>query len=569
MFRYLKQNKLLLVLTLILGALTSVASVFVSIILQKIIDIAMHGDLEAFTQVLLFTAIYMVALCLLSYGSALLGKVLLRNITKLLRRDVFNGILLRTPGDFYSANTADYLSSLTNDIKMIEENYILPLLAVVELSIMFLATLAVLFYLSPLVTACLLVGMALMFLIPALLGKALAKRQEKVSQQMSTFTAKTKDFLSGYEIIRGFGILPHTRKVFAAENKQAADVKFRADKMLAINEGLSETLSTFIMVVVIFVSAYLVLRQSITVGTLVALVQLGGTFITPIMLLLQMLPKIKGIAPVAARLNEFSAYQDQEFTGELEPTFNHSIAVENLTYSYNQEKPVLLGVNQTFQKGKKYAILGKSGCGKSTLIKMLTGYSGRYGGSITIDGQELTDLKNQSVTRLMAVIHQNIYMFDNTIAHNIGLEQEFDPAAWEQALATSGVNLFLAQQEQGLETPVGENGANLSGGQRQRIAVARALIRQTPIMILDEGTSSIDRQTAAEIENNLLSQEYLTLLTITHNLDPALLGQYDEIIYMEEGKIAAKGSLNQLLATDGKFREFYEGAPNAATTQEA
>ena len=200
---------------------------------------------------------------------------------------------------------------------------------------------------------------------------------------------------------------------------------------------------------------------------------------------------------------------------------------------------------------------------------MLTGYSGRYGGSITIDGQELTDLKSQSVTRLMAVIHQNIYMFDNTIAHNIGLEQEFDPAAWEQALATSGVNLFLAQQEQGLETPVGENGANLSGGQRQRIAVARALIRQTPIMILDEGTSSIDRQTAAEIENNLLSQEYLTLLTITHNLDPALLGQYDEIIYMEEGKIAAKGSLNQLLATDGKFREFYEGAPNAATTQEA
>ncbi len=569
MFRYLKQNKLLLVLTLILGALTSVASVFISIILQKIIDIAMHGDLEAFTQVLLFTAIYMVALCLLSYGSALLGKVLLRNITKLLRRDVFNGILLRTPGDFYSVNTADYLSSLTNDIKMIEENYILPLLAVVELSIMFLAPLVVLFYLSPLVTACLLVGMALMFLIPALLGKALAKRQEKVSQQMSTFTAKTKDFLSGYEIIRGFGILPHTRKVFAAENKQAADVKFRADKMLAINEGLSETLSTFIMVVVIFVSAYLVLRQSITVGTLVALVQLGGTFITPIMLLLQMLPKIKGIAPVAARLNEFSAYQDQEFTGELEPTFNHSIAVENLTYSYNQEKPVLLGVNQTFQKGKKYAILGKSGCGKSTLIKMLTGYSGRYGGSITIDGQELTDLKSQSVTRLMAVIHQNIYMFDNTIAHNIGLEQEFDPAAWEQALATSGVNLFLAQQEQGLETPVGENGANLSGGQRQRVAVARALIRQTPIMILDEGTSSIDRQTAAEIENNLLSQEYLTLLTITHNLDPALLGQYDEIIYMEEGKIAAKGSLNQLLATDGKFREFYEGAPNAATTQEA
>ncbi|MDO4542225.1 MAG: ABC transporter transmembrane domain-containing protein, partial [Bacillota bacterium] len=190
MLHYLSHNKLLLVVTLVLGAITSVASVFISLNLQQLIDIAIAGNFSAFFEILIFTAIYMAVLCVLSYISALLGKRLLRNITLSMRQDVFDGVMRRTPLDFYKVNTADYLSALTNDIKMVEEGYLLPLLSIVDFSVMFLATLGLLIYLSPVVTLCLLVGLVIMLLVPALLGKVLSRRQEKVSQRMAVFTAK-------------------------------------------------------------------------------------------------------------------------------------------------------------------------------------------------------------------------------------------------------------------------------------------------------------------------------------------------------------------------------------------
>lgn len=556
MVKYLLKNKALLAATMVLGAITAVASVFISLILQRIIDIAIQGDVDGFFRVLVFTVIYILVLCLISYIAALFGKMLLRNVTARLRKDVFNGVMRRTPTDFLKENTADYLSALTNDIKMIEENYILPLLVLVDFTIMIIATLGVLLYLSPMVTLFLCIGAVLMFLVPVLLGKALSHRQERVSQQLSIFTGQVKDFLKGYEVIRGFCILPHIRQAFDGENKKTADIKFKADKMLALNDGLSEVLSNLIVVIVVFVGAYLVLKQSITVGTLVALVQLSGTFVAPVMMILQVLPRIKGIAPVAARLEEFANYEPTEFQGSTEPKFEKAITVKDLTFGYTQENPILHGINQSFKKGKKYAIVGKSGCGKSTLIRLLTAYSAQYEGKIEIDGQELRDSSEQRINQLMAVIHQNIYMFDSTVGENIALGQEFSQAAWDSALEISGVNMFLPGLEKGLDTPVGEDGANLSGGQRQRIAVARALIRQTPVMILDEGTSSIDRQTAAEIEGCLLSQADLTIITITHNLDPELLNKYDEIIYMEDGKIGERGDFQTLQAAGKSFTQF-------------
>ncbi|MDO4541320.1 MAG: ABC transporter ATP-binding protein, partial [Bacillota bacterium] len=359
-----------------------------------------------------------------------------------------------------------------------------------------------------------------------------------------------------YEVIRGFCILPHSRRLFDRENREAAEIKYKADKMLALNDGLSEILSNLIMVIVIFVGAYLLLRQSISAGTLVALVQLGGSFVAPVMLLLQMLPRIKGIAPVVERLLDFTAYEVKEFNGSLEPKFNREIAATGLTFGYTPEKSVLRDVDVVFKKGGKYAIVGKSGCGKSTLIKALTAYSAEYDGSVLIDGKELRTFSAEGINRLMAVIHQNVYMFDDTVRENISLGQDFSPKDWERALKLSGVDLFLFDLKQGLDTTIGEDGSELSGGQRQRLAVARALIRRTPIMILDEGTSSIDRQTAAEIEERLLSQKELTLITITHNLDPKLLMEYDEIIYIAEGRICDRGSLEQLNRKSGSFLDF-------------
>lgn len=174
--------------------------------------------------------------------------------------------------------------------------------------------------------------------------------------------------------------------------------------------------------------------------------------------------------------------------------------------------------------------MGQSGCGKSTLIKLLTGYFRDFQGQIEIDGHSLKEMPQEEINRRIAVIHQNVFLFDTDIRDNICLGRQYSDEEIHKALMESGMEDFLAGMEGGIDSKVGENGQLLSGGQRQRIAVARALIRRTPVLILDEGTSAIDRETAFEIEKRLLERRELTVITITHHMDERLEGEYDGIL---------------------------------------
>lgn len=175
-------------------------------------------------------------------------------------------------------------------------------------------------------------------------------------------------------------------------------------------------------------------------------------------------------------------------------------------------------------------VTGRSGCGKSTLIKLLTGYSGDFEGQIYIDGISVKEMTQREINRRIAVIHQNVFLFDTDIKDNICLGEDYTEEEIQAALKESGIWDYLSGLDNGIYTKVGEDGHLLSGGQRQRIAVARALIRKTPVLILDEGTSAIDRETAFEIEKNLLERKNLTVITITHHMDERLAGQYDAVV---------------------------------------
>lgn len=186
------------------------------------------------------------------------------------------------------------------------------------------------------------------------------------------------------------------------------------------------------------------------------------------------------------------------------PSFNEAICVNDLHFSYDKENEVIDGISLSIEKGKKYAFVGKSGCGKSTLIKLIAGYYSDFKGNVLYDTDSLSVLDIDKITALSSVIHQNVYMFDESILDNICLYEDYSKEELQSALSDSGLLHFVEQVPNGLEYHVGENGDNLSGGQKQRIAVARALIRKKPLLILDEGTSAIDMQTAYDIESRLM-----------------------------------------------------------------
>ncbi len=537
MKKYWKKNMGILILALLLGTCSSLCSTGISLVLQEVIDVAVSGKTQLFAKLFIFTIVYILFFCMVNYLSSLVSKYLTEKMLKQYRQDVFQGIISHRPADYYKETTADYVSAMTNDMKLIEENYISALLNTFELIIMFAATLGLLITLSPLVTAILVIALLLMFLIPAGIGHMLEKRQDCVSKQMSVFTGKLKEIFSGYEVLKSYNRIENTLLRFQNENEKEIHTRFKAARLFALNEGLSDTLSVLSTIAVIFVSAYLVLIGHITMGTLLALVQLSSSFMAPVILLMQNIPKIQSMKPVITRLNQYTERDSTKSEDRGIPAFDHSIEFQHVSFSYSPDTTLLSDITLKLERGKKYAIMGQSGCGKSTLLKLLTGYLDDYKGAILYDGQELHTLNPNMIANLSAVIHQNVYLFHESIRENILLHEEFTEQELVSAVEKSGVAMFLPEKDGGLEYVVGENGGTLSGGQKQRITLARALIRHAPLLILDEGTSALDQKTAYEIENWLLKNSSITLLTITHNPNTDLMMLYDEIYYMENGKL--------------------------------
>ena len=550
---YIKQNKVLFIVTILVSVIASLGYVFMAILLQQLLDIAVAKDMQQFVRMVLFSIFYFAVLGIFLYLQSLLSKKVICKIMRQIRSDVFRGTVDHSIEDFNKKNTADYISIITNDVKMIEDNFLLPLFEVVQYAVIFTASFLLMVYFDIIVTVCVIVAIAIMFLIPSFLGNSLEKRQKKYSSKLADFTVSLKDILSGFEIIKSYSMKRYVIQRFNKENDETINSKYSVDRLLALNEGVSSFLALMVQIVVLFLSAYFIITGRITVGTLLGMVQVSSNLANPLVMIFTNVPKIKSIQPIVEKLQSISKYPLSHSKKEHISSFDFCICTKDLGFSYDKQKEVLNEINCTIEKGKKYVVVGKSGCGKSTLIKLLAGYYSDYAGTIKYDNRELNLLDRNDIAQLSSIIHQNIYMFDETIQDNICLHEDYPQEKIDNVVMESGLSEFISELPEGLLYQVGENGANLSGGQKQRIAVARALIRNKPILILDEGTSAVDMQTAYDIENRLLKINDLTIITITHHLRKELLEKYDEIICMDNGKIIEKGTFNELASNNSIF----------------
>ena len=554
---YIFKYKYLLILTVAIRCIGAVMQVYIALLIQQLIDAVVGGDMNAFSSMIVFAVVYFSLMGLVDYLTSTTQACYLKKTLVALKQDIFKGLISKDYASFHENNTADYLSNLTNDIHLIETNYITPFLMMIGDVVIFIGTTAVLLWINPWVTVAMFAIAILLMVVPALFGRALESRQNQVSEEQSIFTTRIKDILEGYEVVKSYRMTKSVTTEFNAVNKTLEQYKFKSAHLKGVAQAISMMFAIGTQIAGMAIAGYFVIKGNMSVGNLFAVVQLGNGIQGPIMWIMQKVTMIKGMSGVNEKILAIIQEGQKESNERALFSFEESIILEDVSFAYEEDMPVLKGISYTFEKSKKYAIVGESGCGKSTLIKLMMGYYRNYDGKILVDEQDVNGATPLSVNELASMIHQNVYLFDKTIEDNVLLNHHFSDAQINQALTQSGVAKFMSQLTDGLKTSVGENGKNLSGGQKQRVAIARALIQQMPILMLDEGTSALDLQTAYDIERTLLEIEELTVITITHKLSEEILSQYDEIIVMDRGQIVEAGTFDELVQRQGAFYKLY------------
>ena len=565
MKNYIFKHKFLLVLTVMIRCIGAMMQVFIALLIQQLIDIIIAKDMSAFISSALFAVVYFLLMGVVDYLTSTTQAWYLKKTLTILKQDLFKGLIAKDYPTFYSTNTADYLSNLTNDINLIETNYIVPFLMMIGDVVIFVATTILLLWMSPLITGAMFLVAILLLIIPAIFGRKLQSRQNQVSKQQSVFTTHVKDILEGYEVVKSYRMTNSVISQFNHTNQMLEQDKFKSTHLKGISQAISLIFGFGTHIIGILIAGYFIITGSMSVGSLFAVMELANGVQGPIMWIMQKVTMIQGMRGVNEKILGIIKEGQKEIKEEVLSSFEESIVLDQVQFAYEADHPVLKGISYTFEKNKKYAIVGESGCGKSTLIKLMMGYYREYDGKILVDRQDVNGKTPLSMNELATMIHQNVYLFDKTIGENVLLHHQFSEEQINQALIQSGVSKFITKLSEGLNTSVGENGKNLSGGQKQRVAIARALIQQMPILMLDEGTSALDLQTAYDIEKTLLDIDELTIITITHKLNEEILSHYDEIIVMEQGQIVEAGSFNKLLNAQGAFYELYTLKQNKET----
>lgn len=557
LFKYALEYKWQFFLRVITISLVALASICFDCIMGFIVDIFASGQVEKFIPIVTVTIALIIIMFFTEYLDGLVMSNYIKNTVNYLRCDVFSKLINKDIKDFSLDNSGKYISVLYNDIKLIEDNFLNNIFLVISSLLSFLISLCALFYISPYIVIFISIFGVLGFIIPNALSKKLVIEKNEYSKNLEEITSVTKDLFSGFEVIKGFNISKKINKIFVKNSLNVENSKRKCSILEAIIKGFSLAFSVTIYLGVLILGGYLMYKKSISVGTAIIIIQLSTHIVGPVKTSISLINQIKSVSLIGKKVEDILNVNNESEESEEIKSFRDCIDIKDLNFSYTKERNALKNINLKFERNKKYAIVGESGCGKSTLIKLIMRYYNEYEGKITIDNKDLNKIYSSDLYKTISMIQQNVFMFDDSIKENIRLFSNYSDESVIESCKRSGIMGLINRLEDGIDSLVGENGNKLSGGEKQRIAIARALINETKILILDESTSALDNETAYSLEKSLLNLENLTMIVVTHKLIKNLLTDYDEIIVMKDGMVIEKGSFEELIDIKGYFYSLY------------
>ncbi len=532
-YEYPRKNKFLIVTSIAFTVGIAFVAPLKSFIIQWLIDAPTKS---VALKYLIFGAFITVASFTLELISRNLFTKIKCGAISLIRTRIMDATLNISMKDYFKEGNSHILSVLTNDIKILEDDLYDGIYNVALYGGMLFFAICMLIYISPSLLIFILSASVLPFVVPRILDRGIRTARQNYSEQLALYTNQALDILKGFEMIRQFNVtgLYSANHTDYADKTAAVEKNFQEKMNLSIS--LSSFLSNFLFYVILLVGMFLFFEGKVTIGYMVAATNLSNFIIAPCKVISQQFSRIKSSKAIQEKLQAIVDVK-VDFVGEEMGDVDR-IEWKNVYFQYGEDTQWgLADVNLQWKKNDKIAIFGKSGSGKSTLIKLFCKYFDDYKGEIKINQTELRKISYESFFSKVTLLSQNPYLFNDTIRNNICLYEKFSEEEIEKALSMSGINQYIKELPKGLETMILENGKNLSGGQSQRIALARALIRNRGMIVIDEGTSGVDTETAEEIMNSLVNNPELTVVLITHDIGSTYFSTIDKKYSVENGSV--------------------------------
>ncbi|MDD4109141.1 MAG: ABC transporter ATP-binding protein, partial [Prolixibacteraceae bacterium] len=521
---------------------------------------------QSHEKALIIIGIFIIITVFLKVGFYYLGNyiiVLIRNgVVRDIRSQIYRKIMKLQLGFFSDERKGDIMARMTGDVTEVENSIMNSLDMMIKNPILIIVSVAVMVYMSWSLTLFVFLTFPVAGYLIGLIGKSLKKESRKGQQKMGEILSLIEEDLSGLRIIKAFNAEKKATERFEKENDSYYNIMNQLMWRRFLAHPMSEFLGTAIIIVVLWYGGQLILnnKSSLDAASFIGYLVFFYNIINPAKAFSTALYSVeKGLASME-RIDKILQTRPEisEKSGSISiKQFNNKIVYEDVSFAYNSVS-VLNNINLEIEKGKTIAFVGRSGGGKTTLVDLLPRFYDVTEGRITIDGNDIRDLKIKELRDLIGYVNQEPILFNDSFFNNIafGMENVTEEEVIHAA-KIANAHEFIITSDYGYQTNIGDRGDKLSGGQKQRLSIARAVMKNPPILILDEATSSLDTESERMVQDALLKlMKNRTSLVIAHRL--STIKHADLICVLDKGRIAEKGTHQELMQMSGRYKKLHK-----------
>lgn len=533
--------------------------------LQQLFNAAVPGTDKIYIMRLLTGGfLFWILKRLITFFNSVLKARYICNTKKELKHELFSKLLnADTSSILKKTASGDYISIFTNDISLIEQRFFNQVISLIAgiISILILGA-SFLALNAKLAISIFIAGVATM-IIPIIFSKELNKRNLVYSNIISRFTQNIKEYFTAYQTIKNYSIEQEVIQKFNSNNTKVEDSKFEADYTLALANNMGALLTWFMQFVCVGMGLMMVINGEIKIGTVIAAQSFASDLALPLQEIIININSIRSVKNIMKKMKHVPDADHQSWgklsnysaglSGSLKdklPSEKYDIIFDNL-YLNIEGNTIIDHFSFKFNSGKKYLIVGLNGSGKSSIFKVLKKWIHNYCGSIFINDQNIKEIRTTQISKLVSYLNENVSLFSCSVKDNISLCRNYSPESFKNAVSMAQINLDLNRE-------IFDEGNNISSGECRRIEIARSLLDSVPILIFDEVVSTLDIETAYEIEKLALDFDKKTIIFISHNFSGKLIRRYDEILVIDKGKLLAHGTYEELISTCPYFQKICE-----------